>query len=369
MAAKDIRIEQLQWNILAGHGFHSEEEFFGTIGGRGHRQTSKADDGEGTVGAADVGMEGGKVDEDIFFVLGQLLKAKGVFALNDMMVENWIGEQLETEVRIELEECGEDVAMIQIGFEEKEVHFKHIWRKWLVYLKKERMLENVELLMNIGPARDGFFGSVACRSTGTPVAASVDNKSKEREKATSIFSRVASTFRQPLSPIFTENTTTAPSTRPTSATATTRSLRSYLSISSFRTAIPSKARGTVNFFMKKPSPLSTITDNGSGDMIESLLGRSALNRHEAKKLTRPKIVKCNSDRLTLENEIVDSEITWNWVHGRWVGTKKLPLVKTEEEVVTEEEAEMEVLKLYASDTSNRSVRDSDGDTLPSARSA
>jgi hypothetical protein len=28
-----------------------------------------------------------------------------------------------------------------------------------------------------------------------------------------------------------------------------------------------------------------------------------------------------------------------------------------------------VLKLYASDTSNKSVRDSDGDTLPSAKSA
>jgi hypothetical protein len=99
------------------------------------------------------------------------------------------------------------------------------------------------------------------------------------------------------------------------------------------------------------------------------MGLSALSRYEAKKLMRDKIVKCNSSRLTLEKEIIDSEITWNWTCGRWVGTKKVPFVKTEEEVVTEEEAEMEVLKLYASDTSNRSVRDSDGDTLPSARSA
>jgi hypothetical protein len=367
MAAKDIRIEQLQWNILAGHGFHSEEEFFGTIGGRGHRQASEDDDGEGTVGAAGVGIEGGTVDEDTFFVLGQLLKAKGVFALNDMMVENWIGERVEARAKIELEECGEDVATIQIGLEEKEVDFKDVLRKLLVYLKKERMLENIGLLMNIGPARGGFFGSVACRSTGTPVVANVDSKSKGRGKGTSVFSRVASTFRQPLSPIFTDKATA--STRPTSTTATTRSLRSYLSISSFRTAIPSKARGTVNLFMKKPSPLSTITDDGPGDAIENLMGLSALSRYEAKKLMRDKIVKCNSSRLTLEKEIIDSEITWNWTCGRWVGTKKVPFVKTEEEVVTEEEAEMEVLKLYASDTSNRSVRDSDGDTLPSARSA
>jgi hypothetical protein len=368
MAAKDIRIEQLQWSILAGHGFRSEEEFFGTIGGRGHRQASEEDDGEGTVGAADVGMEGGKVDEDIFFVFGQLLRAKGIFALNDMMVENWIGERVEARVKYEDAKCDPGVAMIKIGLEEKEVKLKDIHRKLLVYLKKERMLENLGLLTNIGPARDGFFGSVACRYTGIPVAASVENKTKEREKATSIFSRVASTFRQPLSPIFTEKTTTAPSTRPTSTTTTTRSLRSYLSISSFRTAIPSKARGTVNLFMKKPSPLSTITDDGPGDMIETLLGRSALNRYEAKQLTRHKIVKCNSDRVTLENEIIDSEITWNWTCGCWVGAKKVPFVKTEEEVVTEEEAEMEVLKLYASDTSNKSVRDSDGDTLPSAKS-
>jgi hypothetical protein len=367
MAAKDIRIEQLQWSILAGHGFHSEEEFFGTIGGRGHRQASEEDDGEGTVGAAGVGMEGGKVDEDTFFVLGQMLKAKGVSALNDMMVENWIGERVEARLRMKEEECDEGVSMIKIGLEVKEVDFKDVHRKLLVFLKKERMLENIGLLTNIGPARGGFFGSVACRSTGIPVAANVDNKSKEREKATSIFSRVASTFRQPLSPIFTDKATA--STRPTSTTATTRSLRSYLSISSFRTAIPSKARGTVNLFMKKPSPLSTITDDGPGDAIENLMGLSALSRYEAKKLTRDKIIKCNSSRLTLENEIIDGEITWNWTCGRWVGTKKVPVVKTEEEVVTEEEAEMEVLKLYASDTSNKSVRDSDGDTLPSAISA
>jgi hypothetical protein len=286
-----------------------------------------------------------------------------------MRVENWVGERVEDILEVDLEEPDDDGEVkIKIGLEEKEVDFEDIHSKMLHALKKERVPENIGLLVNIGPAQAGFFGSVAHRSFGMPIAAKVGNKSKREEKVPSILSRVATTVCQPISQIFTEKTTT-PSTRPTSTTARTLSLRSYLSNTSFRAAIPPKARGTVNLFMKKPSPLSTITDAGTGNAIQILMGRSALSRYEAKKLTTDKIVKCNSSRLTLENEVIDSEITWNWTSGRWVGMKKMPLVKTEEVVVTVEEAEMEVLKLYASDTSNKSVRDSDGDTLPSAKSA